>query len=75
MKEEKLDFEFVKIAQATAKLSLETEPLVLLKIGEHFNNIVPWLLQIMQKHKEKEKHNPSNLKKLLMAPETKSWTT
>ena len=62
MKEEKHDFEFVKNAQATAKLNLEAEPLVKLKIGKNLNNIVPCLLQIMLKHKELEKYNPSNLK-------------
>ena len=46
-KEEKLDFELVKSAQATAKLNSESEPLVQLKMGNSFNNVVLWLLQII----------------------------
>ena len=51
IKAEKLDFEHLKSAQANAKLNLEMEHPVHLRIGL-FNNLAQWLLQILKKHKE-----------------------
>ena len=64
IKKEKMDFEERKSARDNAKLNLETEKLVDLKLGK-FNNLAQWISQILKKHKDLEKYHPIGVTNLL----------
>ena len=64
IKAEKMEFEEKKSARDNAKLNLETEKLVDLKLGK-FNNLAQWISQILKKHKDLEKYHPIGVTNLL----------
>ena len=69
-RKEKLDFEHTKSAQSIAKQNLEIEQLMTLRIGEKYNNLAQWLMQILKKHKEH--YHPSGLKSFLYTNKQKA---
>ena len=64
IKAEKMEFEEKKSARDNAKLNLETEKLVDLKLGK-FNNLAQWISQILKKHKDLEKYHSIGVTNLL----------
>ena len=59
-----MEFEEKKSARDNAKLNLETEKLVDLKLGR-FNNLAQWLSQILKRHRNLDKPHPIGLTSLL----------